>query len=96
MLPLTESIKQRFKKESFMILSRKYSLYEEVEGDFWNSYSYGKRGKKNAIVCWMQCILENIVGQNFDLSKPLYNSDYYVLFSKKINSLKLEIIHNCK
>ena len=37
MLPLTESIKQCFKKESLMILSRKYSLYEEVEGDFWNS-----------------------------------------------------------
>ena len=40
--------------------------------------------KKTAIVCWMQCILENIVGQNFDLSKPLYNYDYYVLFSKKL------------
>ena len=37
MLPLTESIKQRFKKESLMILSRKYSLYEEVQEDFWNS-----------------------------------------------------------
>ena len=85
MLPLTESIKQCFKKESLMILSRKYSLYEEVEGDFWNSCEkMGKRGKKTAIVCWMQCILENIVGQNFDLSKPLYNSDYYVLISKKL------------
>ena len=31
MLPLTENIKQRFKKESLMILSRKYSLYEEVQ-----------------------------------------------------------------
>ena len=87
MLPLTESIKHRFKKESLMILHRKYSLYEEVKEIFeipvkkWGN-SYDKRGKKTAIVCWMQCILENIVGQNFDLSKPLSNSDYYVLFSK--------------
>ena len=45
---------------------------------------WGNAAKKTAIVCWMQCILENIIGQNFDLSKPLYNSDYYVLISKKL------------
>ena len=58
MLPLTESIKQRFKKESLMILSRKYSLYEDVQED--SCEKMGKRGKKTAIVCWMQCILENM------------------------------------
>ena len=62
---------------------RKSKEIFEIPVKKWGN-SYGKRGKKTAIVCWMQFILENIVGQNFDLSKPLYNSDYYVLFSKKL------------
>ena len=62
---------------------RKSKEIFEIPVKKWGN-SYDKRGKKTAIVCWMQCILENIVGQNFDLSKPLYNYDYYVLFSKKL------------
>ena len=50
---------------------RKSKEIFEIPVKKWGN-SYDKRGKKNAIVCWMQCILENIVGQNFDLSKPLY------------------------
>ena len=49
---------QRFKKGNLMILYRKYSLYEDVQED--SCEKMGKRGKKTAIVCWMQCILENM------------------------------------
>ena len=54
---------QRFKKGNLMILYRKYSLYEEVEEDFWNSCEKIREipiANANANVCWLQYILENI------------------------------------